>query len=327
MEGRMENTLKIRNATQSLLENMPESCTGFYYSIKEMSPVTCYHYVTNLKRFFEYTNKDPLEIDEVDIGKYLDHIEFVKKMGKVVQTSAAKKRIAYAALNKYFTYLNKKGTIKSNPVALIERTKRKDNVKRTSLTMEEINAVLEAADSGKYNRDKILIRRDYLIIYLFVYTGMRESAMSQINISDIDFERKVLTVYEKRDKIFEYTLNKKLIQMIQAWLANRSALLRGLKKAEDSTPALFLNRNGNRLGQDGIYDLVKKYTEIATGKSLSPHKLRASFITLFYEASGHDIEAVREAVGHESIQTTSMYIAKNNNSRKAAARFMGKNLY
>ena len=83
---------------------------------------------------------------------------------------------------------------------------------------------------------------------------------------------------------------------------------------------------GILLSESGIYNLVKDVTKRALGYSISPHKLRSTFITLYYEASGHDIEATRLAVGHENIETTSRYIAKDNSARKKAGKFMSDNL-
>ena len=89
---------------------------------------------------------------------------------------------------------------------------------------------------------------------------------------------------------------------------------------------LFISYHKRRLDGTDVYRIVKKYTEEALGTGISPHKLRAAFVSNFYKASGYDIEATRQAVGHASISTTSIYITRANNPRKDAVNFMEKNL-
>jgi integrase/recombinase XerC len=105
------------------------------------------------------------------------------------------------------------------------------------------------------------------------------------------------------------------------WLNKREKLLAGKK-----SDALFISSRRERMSEKSIYNLVRKYSEEALGYAISPHKLRAAFVSLYYEASGGDIKATCEAVGHADISTTSIYITRRNNSRKEAQNFMSKSL-
>lgn len=324
MKGRLEKDIKIRNHINNLLDDMPDYCNGFYRTMENLERHTCLTYIQHLKWFFEFADRPLERIDETCIGEYFENISVkFDKNGKVVETSASYKKVAHTALTKFFDYACKKKLISDNPMSLIERTKRKDVVKRKSLTMDELNKVL---DEAKYTQNVYMWkfnRRNYLALYLLMYTGMREGALIQINVSDIDFKEKILTVVDKRNKTLVYELDDKVINLINEWLEYREQIL---KDSNATSDALFIGSKMGRLSESGIYNLVKDVTKRALGYSISPHKLRGTFITLYYEASGHDIEATRLAVGHENIETTSRYIAKDNSARKKAGKFMSDNL-
>jgi len=61
------------------------------------------------------------------------------------------------------------------------------------------------------------------------------------------------------------------------------------------------------------------------GQNISPHKLRAAFITLMHEETG-DIELVRQMVGHENIATTQRYIYTDNSVKEKSIEIVGNHL-
>lgn len=322
MNGRLEATLKLKEKNKKTLKGLPEYCTGFYYSMENLQERSRFDYLEIVKKFLKYIDKPIEQIDDIDVNKYFEHIKYKKKPdGTIVETSGALKTLTYITLNKFFSYVYEKDLIKKNPMRLVQKPTQKDNVQRKSLSMEQINKVLQLILRTHTNEWR-LKRRNYLAFYLLAYTGMRASALCQINISDIDFKKKVLHVIDKRDNKIDYPLSNEAIAVINKWLENRASMS---ADREVKTDALFINIARERMDTQELHNMVVKYTELA-GYRVSPHKLRASFITLFYEASGHDIEATRQAVGHKRIDTTSRYIASSNDSRKTASAFMSANL-
>ena len=207
-----------------------------------------------------------------------------------------------------------------------DRPPKKDNVNRIFLSMEDLNNILITVKKGAGSHKAIAkqrdwVERDLLIMFLFMNTGMRKTALSEINVEDISFGERKLIVTDKRNKTQEYNITDEMEQVIRTWLKQRKTLLNG-----EQNEALFISSLRRRLSETAIYNIVKKYSEEALGYSISPHKLRAAFVSLYYEASGGDIKATCEAVGHADISTTSIYITKRNDSRKAAQDFMSKGL-
>lgn len=328
MKGRLEHELRTINNINTILENGIPELRTYYLTIQvSKEPLTCLEYIRKISSFLKFINKDIRDISSEDISLYFSSINYkINNNKETIKTSSSYKQTIWSALNSFFFYLQKKGEIEKNPMDIIERPKNTDKVKRISLTMEELNSILDCIinyynNPGISEKQKQWKERDFLILYLFMNTGMRKTALSEINISDINFNNDTLTIIDKRNKEQIYIITPQIKEAIINWINKRSIILDN--KVED---ALFISSRGRRISERAIYNIVKKYSQLSLGFSISPHKLRASFVSLFYEASGHDIKATCQAVGHASIETTSLYIVKNNNPRKEAINYMSLHL-
>lgn len=329
MSGRVENEIKTRNRIKNMLQDMPACVNDFYYNIQvSLTPRTCLEYIRCIKNLIEYTGTtDIANVSDVTIGEYFSNILYTAKSdGRIVKSTEAYRKYVWSALNHFYTYLYKKGKITRNPMDLIARPNKKDVLERKYLSMNELNAMLKFAQA--HDRDghcgsveELWKNRDFLILYILMMTGMRCTALSEIDIEDIDFVERKITVIDKRDTVQIYMITPELKMYIKRWLKIREKLLK-----DNQCNALFISKNRERMSSDAVKHVVYKYSTLALGKRISPHKLRAAFTTLYYEASGHDIEATRKAVGHADISTTSIYITTENNDRADAARYMSNNL-
>ena len=323
MNGRLEHELKINKNIKDNLSTMPDYVYAFYMHIQSSkSPNTCKNYINTIKRFLEFTdNQDITLTSEETIQDFLESIKFIEnKDGVIKKSSTAYIKLTCSSLNAFFKFLYRKKIINENPMNYIERPMKKDVVDRTFLSMDDLNKILQEVLNSKGN--SIWKFRDYTIIYLFMVTGMRNSALSEINTDSFDWENNTLTVVDKRDKIQMYTLTDENKKIILRWMNCRNSLLSDKGIKED---AFFISKRRVRLGQNAIYRIVTKYTENALGKAYSPHKLRAAFVSLYYDKT-KDIEATRRAVGHSDVKTTSLYITMKNSPREDAAKFMSDGL-
>ena len=94
-------------------------------------------------------------------------------------------------------------------------------------------------------------------------------------------------------------VGRKAREALQQWLK-----LRGISAPRDN--AVFLTRQGTRLGQRAIQMRVKAAGERELGQHLHPHMLRHSFASHLLESS-QDLRAVQEMLGHADIGTTQIY--------------------
>ena len=84
--------------------------------------------------------------------------------------------------------------------------------------------------------------------------------------------------------------------------------------------ALFLSMQKRRMTQRAVQLLVKKYAAIAAPLKprISPHKLRSTFATNLYNATG-DIDLVADVLGHSSVDTTRKHYADMTDARRRMA--------
>jgi integrase/recombinase XerC len=94
-------------------------------------------------------------------------------------------------------------------------------------------------------------------------------------------------------------VGRKAREAMQQWLR-----LRGIGGPRDG--AVFISRQGNRLGPRAIQMRVKAAGERELGQHLHPHMLRHSFASHVLESS-QDLRAVQEMLGHADISTTQIY--------------------
>lgn len=324
MQGRTEHDLRTKGIIMNCLEDMPKECTDWYYQMKiSLEPNSCKEYVIHVRRFFNCIKKEIKEISMTDITRYFDKIEY--KDGE--PTSFSYRKTTWTALNNFFMFCVKSKYLTENPMENIIRPRATDNVEHVSLSMKDLTKILNKCREGVGGEKALTAHetwgvRDELILGLFMTTGMRCAALTEININDIDFNERKLTIIDKRRKTHIYYLDEKIIDILEEWLDIRKELL-----GEIECDALFISKFKQRINEKGVANLVRKYSKEALGYEVSPHKLRGAFVTNFYEASGHDIKATCEAVGHANIATTSIYINRKNNDRKKAMEYMSNSLF
>ena len=167
------------------------------------------------------------------------------------------------------------------------------------MTKDEIEIVLDEIRMNSTNQRK---SRDLCLVSLALSTGLRVSAITQINIEDIDLNNHTINVIEKGNKIRTIKFGENLALLIAQCIKDRD---RYYPNAD--TNALFISQWKRRMTTQAVRDLVAKYTSNIQGKHITPHKLRASAATNL-AASGVSIQAIANVLGHENIQTTRRYV-------------------
>lgn len=328
MQGRIEHELKIENNIQNILLEMPVYVSDYYYAISSgTTPKTCETYLKQIRGFLKFINSNTKivsaeNITETVVGRYMKTIQKKEINGVIVPTSFSYQKTIWSSLNGLFCYLKKRKIIVENPIENIRRPVYQDNVKRIELNKEDLQDILHSVEKGVGNnlaikKQKKWIERDKSIISLFISTGMRCSALSEIDIEDLNFEDNMLTIIDKRRIKHVYYISEGLKERLLLWISKRNDIM------GTTSGALFISSFRQRLCPKEIYNLVKKYSKEALGYSISPHKLRAAFCTLLYNET-HDIEFVRDAVGHKNINTTLRYVVKNDSVKKTASDIMSK---
>ena len=144
-----------------------------------------------------------------------------------------------------------------------------------------------------------------------------------LNLSDVDFDTNAFTVTRKGGNRAILYFNDEVKDALQYYIeGERKTLVSRTQKLNVEDPdALFLSLQIKRICVRAVENLVKKYAQIASPlKNISPHKLRSTYGTNLYRATG-DIYMVADVLGHRDVNTTKKhYAAIEQDHRKAAAR-------
>lgn len=316
MNGRVEKEMKAKVRMENKLAKMPEIFINFYnwMDAREKSYTTMDNYIRYVEEFMKFFTKGKRsekfyeKVTDNDIEKYMISIRRKTVNGESIEIGDDIRATKWSALNTFFNFLNQKKYINHNPMLLTERPKIRTVHTVTYLTPDEIQSIFERIKTESRVRDK---NRDACIIALGVATGLRVSAIVNINIEDIDFATYKIKIIEKGRKIREIEFGENLRNLLLIWLKDREIYFNGTDKGP-----LFLSQRKTRLSDDSVLTIVKKYTSHLP-KHITPHKLRSS-AAMNLHGQGTDILTIASILGHENITTTQRYTRAYEEDKKKA---------
>lgn len=320
MSGRYENEMNMKCLIENRLKNAPAVIDEYYCSLigSGKSFDTAYRYINYILSFVDFTfgekadEKFYLHVKPVHVNKYIASLRTKQVHGKPEKTSDSIKGVHWSALNSFFQFLIPE-YITSNPVEQTKRPKNKDNPKVTFLTPEEIASVIKNVENKAQAKFK---NRDLCILKLGFSTGLRVSAIVQIDIDDIDFKNNQIRVTEKGDYDNYVMFGENLKTQILEWLKDREKYF-----ANSSSNALFISNRGTRLSHDMVDVTIKKYSKGVTDKKVHPHVMRHSCATNLYEKTG-DIYLCSKQLNHKNVSTTQRYAELSTERQKRAASIL-----
>lgn len=155
----------------------------------------------------------------------------------------------------------------------------------------------------KYKQNK---GRDLAIISLILASGLRIDEVANLNLADIDFVDNKVRVEKKGNKEKYVPFSSIAANDLKIYLEIREKRY----KVEKDQDALFVTLQRTPVAapmkKRSMQTMIEKYA-ITFGKThLRAHILRHTFATRFHE-SHKDINLTKKQLGHESIQTTTIY--------------------
>ena len=271
----------------------------------EASPHTIAGYRDTFRLLIRYASsrrgKPPtkLTIEDLDadlVADFLTHVETAR--GNTART----RNTRLAAIRSFFRYV-----AMADPTWLLHCQRilsmpSKRYVKRsvTFLDAEEIAALLAAPD-----RTTWVGRRDHALLLLALQTGLRASELISLRCKDVALGVGAhIRCIGKGRKERSTPLRRDTAKLIQAWIGEHS----------DEDSPLFPSIRGERLSRDALEHLVRKHCLTASracpslaSKRVTPHTLRHSTaMELLHH--GVDQSVIALWLGHESVETTQIYI-------------------
>ena len=286
--------------------------------VREKSYTTMKNYINHtidFMNFFTKTKKDEKFYEKVtdnDIEAYMISIRNKMVNGKQIENGDEIRAAKWSSLNTFFRFLTQKKYIDVNPMILTERPKIKTSHTVTYMTKEEIASVFDRINNEARVATK---NRDSCIFALGLCTGLRVSAMVNINIEDIDFVANTIKVIEKGRKTRVIRFAENFRNVLSVWLKDREVFFDGTSEGP-----LFLSQYKTRMSVDSVERLVKKYTNHLS-KKITPHKLRSS-AAMNLHGSGVDIITIASVLGHNNVTTTQRYTRAYEEDKKEAANIL-----
>jgi integrase/recombinase XerD len=231
------------------------------------------------------------------ISAFLDDLEHERG------TSARSRNVRLAAIHAFFHYAALHVPSHSG---LIQRvlaipSKRYERTPIAFLTRAEIDALLAAPDQRTW-----VGRRDRTLLLVAAQTGLRVSELIGLCWQDVVLGTGALVrCHGKGRKVRCIPLRKDAITALRAW-----------QREQQSGPQapVFPNARGGPLSRDGVAYLLAQHVATALqhcpsfqGQRVSPHVLRHSAAMELLH-SGVDCAVIALWLGHESMDTTQMYL-------------------
>lgn len=324
MKGREEHKYKSESKMRLLLKDKPQYFTGYYNGLfNSCEYLTAQNYTMTAVRFMNYLKKNKFieSIEDCNGAMTIDNINsYLSSLrgrdGGYSSDSA--KATAYTALKSFADYLLSRRVIAENPFDCgIKRVSVKDPHKQVAMTAAELKKVVNRINDNSIGTKRANARREawkernLAIFTLLMVTGIRVTALTELNMEDIFWNQKIIRVTDKRRNTYEYELDDDTMEVLKDWSIKRNELL-----AKRECNALFISNRRTRITDKSVRDLVKAYTADFE-KHITPHKFRSTYATLLYEKTG-DIAYVQQNMHHSRVDTTQMYIVQKPVDAEAA---------
>lgn len=318
ISGRLEKETEFYEKMRVKLQSMPKILNEYYTSMRanRKAYTTIDIYIGYVMHFANFVSNGTVpedfykNIQSSDIENYMISLETRQTKNGIKRVGDDILQARWSGLNTFFDWCLKRGYINRNPIQVISRPKNNTEHKVTFLTKSEIGKLFKAVNK---NSNQTISLRDKALFSLAIATGMRASALVNINKEDIDWDMGFIKVIEKRQKVREIPIGQNIIFVLKEWIEVRDKVFGDL-----NTTAVFISQKNGRLSPDAANDALKKYCiEAGIQKKITLHKLRSSAATNL-AASKVDIQTIGNILGHRSTSTTLKYVAVLDENKKNA---------
>jgi site-specific recombinase XerD len=206
------------------------------------------------------------------------------------QAATVNRRLA--ALRKFCLWAKATGRITDLPTLSVKSVPTGARMPK-SLAKRDVDRLIRAAEQGKSVRD-------YAILLTLRHTGIRVGELCALRVDDLtlrDRQGSLLVRSGKGDKDRVVPLNHDAREALKAYLAKRPA---------SADERVFIGQRGAPLLSEAVQLIVRKYARRANLQRVTPHTLRHTFAKQLL-AAGTDLVTLARLLGHERLETTSIY--------------------
>ena len=266
--------------------------------VRGLAKATCKTYPAYVQRFANFIQPRALQdADKNDLKSYLSYLRLEKKLR---QTSIER---MFSALATFFDYLIEEELVTMNPVRSVQKRYLRAYKNSDESQMRRIISVEEASRLV----NSILDTRDRAIVLLLLKTGIRCGELTSLDLENVALREQTLRLKPtaKRSNRVVYFDNE-AATALSRWITIRQT------RNKKNCSALFLNKIGSRLEDQGVLGLVTKIAENVglhhpssprMEDHFTPHSCRHWFTThLIRSGMSRDfVKELRGDIRHEAI--------------------------
>jgi integrase/recombinase XerD len=299
----------VSYSSVSLVDDFSVKVERFLNQIDVME-ATKDSYRKKLKAFFKWI--DETKTTQITRTTILEYKNYLKSRLSIRSTSAY-----ITPLKLLYGFLSHEYQI-DNITLGIGKIKQPRGHSKDSFTLEQVQSVLAVV-----NRSTLQGKRDYAILNVLFRTGVRSIEVCRALVGDIRQQGGVTKLFVqgkgREDKEQFVLLVTKTTEAIQDYLNHRDIIL----ESEPLFTSISNNNLKGALTTSAIRSMVKRYYKLAGFNSprLTTHSTRHTFATQAL-LGGADIMQVKEAMRHQSVETTMVYTRVLDRLKNAAEKFM-----
>ncbi len=269
---------------------------------RELSKHTLKFYRDFLRTFIEYCNANSLGFIQEITADFLRR--YFLAFGE--KHNAGGVHGAYRSLRAFFQWLAKEEVMApewKNPMLKVKAPKVVLEPLEP-ISIQDVRALINTCQRGDF-----IGERDRAFFLFLLDTGARAQEVCNMNIKDADLNTGAVMIrYGKGGKT----------RMVFIGRTTRRAMRGYLRQRHDSSPALFVSKDEERLTYDGLRQLLERRAKRAKlSNKPKLHGFRRAF-ALNMLRSGVDIFVLQRLMGHSDLQVLRRYLAQNDEDNQLA---------
>lgn len=287
---------------------------------RKASPHTIAAYAQTFRLFMAYAQKRlhtppaKLSLAQLDanlVAEFLDSLESKRS------NDARSRNARLASLRSFYHYAALEAPQHASLIQRVLAIPYKRVTRRlvNYLTRPEVEAVLASVDKSTW-----IGRRNHALLLVAMQTGLRLSELTGLRRKDVVLGHGAHVRCEGKGRKERCTpLAHPTVAVLKKWIKEQGG---------DESQFLFPNSRGGRLSADAVQHALAKLTTAACAacpslekKHVTPHVLRHTAAMELFQA-GVDRSLIAIWLGHESLDTTQIYLDANLQLKEAVLKKM-----
>ena len=207
------------------------------------------------------------------------------------------------SIRSFYSFLKSNELIKDIPKISFKGSKTSKKLPQI-LTIEEVDKIIRTVDK---NGPKGI--RDCALLEMMYATGMKVSELIAIKVSDVNLDLSFVRCVDNKNYERLIPIGRSALNATKEYLNIRSTI------AEAGVENLFVNLNGKKLTRQGIWRIVKEYSQKANvSVDVNLNTFRHSFAVHMLQ-NGANVRAVQKLLGNQVLTYMDTYYEIMNNDK------------